>query len=257
MDYGQGYEKNIMSPLYLIHTPTLGHESLVDTIESVQRQTYKNVKHVITTDTEEGHEKVNKILNSIKPKNTLHFKNPETVGNPNGVRLTVGVSYLVNYDFWQNCGTGDWIEDTHFQDVNDTFKKYKCSWVWCLRNIWDWNKELIAPDIFESIGHHVSWKNYRFIIANDCHIVPRHFMHCIANLNVIAPMYKTCNDQVIFNELRYKFPHFRCTNKYSFNFRLNQDRDLKANQTAKDWYLEGYKAMRELYPDGKYPWIFS
>jgi len=246
-----------MNPLYLVHTPTLGHESLVDTIESVQRQTYKNVKHVITTDTEEGHEKVNKILNSIKPKNTLHFKNPETVAQGYCENLTVGVCYLVNYDYWQNCGTGDWLEDTHFQDVNDTFEKYKCSWVWCLRNIWDWNKELIAPDIFESIGHHVSWNNYRFIIANDCHVVPRHLMYFVANINVVARMYKTCNDQVIFNELRYKFPHFRCTNKYSFNFRLNQDRDLKANQRAKDWYSEGYKVMRELYPDGKYPWILE
>ncbi len=246
-----------MKPLYLVHTPTLGHDSLVDTIESVQRQTYKNVRHVITTDTQEGHEKVNKILMSLKPKNTLHFKNPETVAQGNCENLTVGVCYLVNYDYWQNCGTGDWLDDTHFQDVNDTFEKYKCSWVWCLRKMWDWNKEFIVPDIFESIAHHVSWNNYRFIIANDCHIVPRYLMYSIANVNVMARLYKTCNDQAIFNELRYKYPHFRGTNKYSFNFRLNKDGDIKKNQNAKAWYLEGYKVMKELYPDEKYPWILE
>jgi len=82
-------------------------------------------------------------------------------------------------------------------------------------------------------------------------------MHFIANINLVARMYKTCNDQAIFNELRYKFPSFRCTNKYSFNFRLNKDGDPKKNQRAKDWYLEGYKTMNELYPDGKYPWILE
>ncbi len=54
-----------MKPLFNFWLPTKGEESVVTTIESVQKQTYENCKMTIGTDTEEGHESIEKILKNI------------------------------------------------------------------------------------------------------------------------------------------------------------------------------------------------
>lgn len=240
---------------YNVYTPTIGEDGLEKTIESIQGQTYPNVKHTIVTDTEEGHDKVRSVIAKLKPKNTLHFVLPEKIGKDRPEYITSGIVHLVNYDYWQCLGTGDWIDVDHFHIVDNLYDQHKPDWVFTLRKIYDQHGEIICRDIFESIGFYPVWNtpNYLFVDGLSW-ILPRAMIQKLS-----AAFYKSRDqgqrtDKFVFDVFRQHYPNYMCTNEYTLNFKLNRGTPQQLAH-AKQWYLTGYHDMVKRFPDGKFPWI--
>jgi hypothetical protein len=244
--------------LYNVYTPTLGEEGLEDTIESVQTQSYSNVKHTLVTDTEKGHDQVRTILNKLKPKNTLHFVLPEKISKDGQFRpehISSGMIHLVNYDYWQPLGTGDWLDRQHFQNINFVLEKHNVDWVFAFRNIYDKNKKFICKDIFESIGFYPVWstENYYIIDGQSWCVSKKMLMH-LGNCFRFSRENNQRTDKFVFDVFSKHYPKLGCTNEFTINFRLNRGNDEEL-EYAKQWYLTGHKEMVKRFPDGKYPWV--
>jgi len=235
--------------------PTKGEESIVNTIESIQNQTYQNCKTTIATDSEEGHNSVEKILKQLKPKNVTHFKFPEKVTQGRPELLTSSAIYAIKYDYWQPIGSGDWFEKEHAETVLKTFEEKKADWVFTLRKIWDKKGNLICKDIFESIGFYPVWSttNYYFVDGQSF-CIPREMALRLGHIFCMSREYKQRTDKYVFDHFKWVYPKFKCTDKYTLNFKLDRGTDEQL-EYAKQWYLSGEKHMKLKFPKGDYPWL--
>ena len=243
---------------YNVYTPTLGEPGLEKTIDSVQKQTYAFVKHTIVTDTEEGHDRVRTLLNDLKPKRTLHYVIPEKVSHQGQYRpeyLTSGMMHLVDYDYWQNLGTGDWINPNHFALINQIYEEHHPDWIFTLRNIWDKDGQFICRDIFESIGFHPVWNTVDYLFVDgQSWCIPKKMAIKLCNVHRESRDLGERTDKFVFDAFRSHYPNYVCTNQYTLNFKLNRGTDQQL-EFAKQWYLTGYYDMLKRYPDQKFPWI--
>ena len=244
-------------------TPTLGEELLVETIKSVQNQTVPNFKHTLVTDTPQANIIVKKVLEYYKPKNTLHYHLQERVTKGRPEPLISGFIHLINYDYFQVLGTGDWLEPNHCEVVLKTFEDTNADWVFSLRRIWDPEKKLICKDTFESIGLHPVWNSdeikktsgqHYYFVDGQSFICPKDKLLWIAPLWHLSRLLKQRTDKVLFDNLSSKYPNFKCTKQYTLNFRLGRGTKEQLEH-AKQWYLKGKEYMDKKYPKGNFPWL--
>jgi hypothetical protein len=243
-----------MKDLINFWIPSKGEESIIKTIESIQKQTHSNCKTTIGTDSEEGHESISEILKQIKPKNTIHYKFPEKVTEGRPELLTTSAIYSLNYDYWQPIGCGDWFEKNHAEEIIKTYKQ-GADWVFTLRQIWDKEGNFICKDIFESIGFYPVWNtpNYYFVDGQSF-CIPKGMAYRLGHAFCMSREYNQRTDKFVFDYFAKFYPKFKCTKKYTLNFKLDRgsDQDL---DFAKKWYKAGEDHMKKKFPKGDYPWL--
>lgn len=244
-----------MSGLINFWIPSKGEKSIVKTIESIQRQTYKHCKTTIGTDSEEGHASIEKILKELKPKNVLHYKFPEKVTEGRPELLTSSAIYSLNYDYWQPIGCGDWFEDNHAEEIIKTYKEEKTDWVFTLRKIWDEKGEFICNDTFESIGFYPVWSTDKYyFVDGQSFCIPKIMAYRLGHAFCMSREYNQRTDKYVFDHFKAVYPNFKCTKKYTLNFQLDRGTDEEL-AFAKKWYKAGQEFMNKKFPKGDYPWL--
>jgi glycosyltransferase involved in cell wall biosynthesis len=226
--------------------PTTGADTLIQTIESVAKQTYNNVTAHIVVDGKQFASKVRKMLlgkGFQVPIRVEYLDENVGAGGFYGHRIYAAYSHLVNEDYVFFLDQDNWFEPNHVETMIAKLELTKSDWVYSLRNICDKEGNFICQDNCESLGKWEAWTNCYHIDTN-----------CYCFTNKVAVTIAGAwhggwgQDRVVFQALKQYFPNFACSGNYSVNYRL----DGNTGSVTKDFFVQGNAKMQENYKN--YPW---
>jgi glycosyltransferase involved in cell wall biosynthesis len=225
-------------------TPTIGSEHLTQCLESVEKQTYKNLTHYIFIDGCQYEPKVKELIRNY-PK-TKYVELEENVGKGwYGHRVYSACSFLVNADIICYLDEDNWYEPCH---VNKLVEKIQNGndWAYSLRKIYDKQGEYLCNDNCESLGKWpVYFNNQVFHIDTSSFAVKRDVAVRIGH----AWYGQWGADRQFFSNLSMHFPNFDCTHAHTLCYRL----DGNPKSVTKDFFDQGNEVMTKKYGD-KFPW---
>ena len=226
-------------------TPTIGSEHLSKCLESVDRQTYKDLTHYIFIDGEEHKSKIEKQLQGATKVKTITLE--ENVGKGwYGHRVYAASSFLVNADIVCYLDEDNWYEDNHVERLVSKIQE-GYDWAYSLRKIYDKDGNYVCNDNCESLGKWpVFFNEQTFHIDTSSFAVRRD-----AAVRVGHSWYGQWGaDRQFFSTLKHYYPRFACTSEYSMCYRL----DGNPNSVTSEFFKEGSKVMDQKYPDATFPW---
>lgn len=225
-------------------TPTIGTQYLKRNLESVSKQTYKNLTHYIFIDGKDCQSNVQAQIS--KHDNVKSIILEENVGKGwYGHRVYAACSFLVNADVICYLDEDNWYDENHVQNVVDKLEK-GYDWVYSLRKIYDQDANFLLEDNCESLGNWpVYFNDSVFHIDTSCFAVKRNVAVAIGH----SWYGQWGADRQFFQAMKKHFNNFACTGEYSCNYRL----DGNENSVTKDFFENGNKSMEQKY-GGTFPW---
>lgn len=225
-------------------TPTIASEHLKQCLDSVSKQTYKNLTHYVFVDGKDHHIDVQ--LETLKHDKVKTIILEENVGKGwYGHRVYAACSFLVNADIICYLDEDNWIEPNHVESLVEIIRKGN-DWAYSLRNIYNKDGKYLCQDNCESLGKwpvYFDEKTYHidtssFAIKQDVAVRVGHSWYG-----------KWGADRQFFHTLKKHFPKFDCNRNYTLNYRL----DGNENSVKEDFFTKGNEVTRKKYDD--YPWI--
>lgn len=216
----------------LVITPTIGHQTLVDTVLSVQSQTV-DTEHLIVVDGEHYLDNVLKDLQGIDQSNIRILTLPYNTGQKKfwGHRIIAGMSQLVNHDYVFLLDDDDWYSNDHVETMVETMKYGKLHWAYALRKIWTFDKSKWIHDYCISIGDTCN------LVAIDKEIVATSsygFTNDFFAENGHEWYGGYGADQKFYREIAREY-QYKSTGLYTVNYRLdwkNSEEDIELIQLA-------------------------
>lgn len=145
---------NIVKSVTII-TPTIGSAKLHKAFQSVQEQTYENIKHMIVID---GPEHIMDLQALQLPrevkKDIILTCAPINTGANNfyGHRVYSAYPHMVNTDYVMFLDEDNWFKPDHVQSLVDTIESGEYDWVHSLRSIYAPDGSFLVDDNCESLG---------------------------------------------------------------------------------------------------------
>ena len=225
-------------------TPTVNAKQLIQCVQSVQNQTYKDLTHYVFIDGKQFREGVVELTKGLP--NIQHVYLEENVGKGwYGHRVYAACSFLVNSDVICYLDEDNWFDIHHVENLVSTLKKGN-DWAYSLRKIYDKEGNFLCEDNCESLG---KWPVYfddrTFHIDTSSFAVRRDVAIRIGH----AWYGQWGADRQFFGALKHHFPKYDCTRKHSLNYRL----DGNPNSVTKDFFDRGNELNIQKY-NGKFPW---
>lgn len=137
-----------------IITPTIGRNSLIKLMDSIESQSVKNITHHIMMWDEY------RIIDGLTPEN-LETENRQSIvmrGHFGRNGLAPGsplraVALMVANTPWITFADDDvWWDKHHIEKIVDTINTTNCDWLTTHRHIWKSETDYIGVDRFESVG---------------------------------------------------------------------------------------------------------
>ncbi len=231
-------------------TPTIGTKYLQKNVESVSKQTYSNVQHVVVCD---GPQYEDKVRNEIKNFDIIPFILPENTGanGYNGHRIYASIPYLINADYFIFLDEDNWIDENHVQSLVDTVQGY--DWAFSLRKIIDKDNNYICNDDCESLG---LWptclSDQEFFVDVGCYFLPKMIAIQTAPIwyrRARHPQEQPEVDRLLIHLLRQNNLKYQTTGKYTLNYRVGN----RVDSVQSEFFMQGNKKMHQKY-EGQYPW---
>ena len=146
--------KLVIEKSVIVVTPTIGSPKLADAVESVQKQTYGNVKHLLVIDGEQYENNVHAIMHELGGKHTDLISLPYNTGANgfNGQRIYASIPHLVNSDYVLFLDEDNWYDPDHVKTLVATIENGNLDWAYSLRKIYTPDKQYIVDDNCESLG---------------------------------------------------------------------------------------------------------
>jgi glycosyltransferase involved in cell wall biosynthesis len=240
-----------MHPLVTIITPTTGAHHLARCIDSVQRQTYKNIQHLLVIDGHEHAAKVAEILNKA-PGNKLDIialPYPTGKDRYNGHRIYGAMTYLSNGDFICFLDEDNWYDTEHIESLLEVVNSNK-TWAFSLRKIVDANGTVICNDDCESLGLWESCMGDYFVDVG-CYFLPR------ALALQLTPLWHRKArepgvmevDRALMHVLRENNLPCDTSGKYTLNYRTGNT----SLSVRSEFFLNGNAIIAKKYA-GTLPW---
>ena len=225
-------------------TPTIGSEHLKQCLESVEKQTYKNLTHYVFIDGCQYEPKIKELIRDFSK--TRYVELEENVGKGwYGHRVYAASSFLVNADVICYLDEDNWYEPCHVQKLVDKIQSGN-DWAYSLRKIFNKDGEYLCDDNCESLGKWpVYFNNQVFHIDTSSFAVKRDIAVRIGH----AWYGQWGADRQFFSNLSMHFPKFDCTHAHTLSYRL----DGNPNSVTKDFFDQGNEVMRKKYGE-KFPW---
>jgi len=233
-------------------TPTIGKDTLTRCVESVHKQTFKNIKHHIVIDGTTG---ANDVINSINVAIGDDWRGiytstlAENVGANGwyGHRIYAAFSFLFNADAVCFLDEDNWFEPDHIQGLVDTINENNLDWAFSFRKIYDKDGTYLFDDNCESLGVHPVYMN-----ENAFHVDTSSYMvRKDVAVKVGAAWYGQWGaDRQYYSVLVNHFPEAGPSKKYSLCYRL----DGNEGSVSKQFFEQGNAAMKARYGDN-YPWM--
>jgi glycosyltransferase involved in cell wall biosynthesis len=236
-------------------TPTIGSSKLQDALDSVEKQTYKHIKHLIVVD---GKEFANGVFEQVglPPKDKVKVLIlPENTGKTNGSfyghRIYAAMPHLLNSDYMLFLDEDNWYEPDHVSSLIETIEKKNLDFSYSLRKIYSPTKEYLCDDNCESLGKWPIFMSRRsphgeqFLIDTSSFCWKREFIQ------------KTCHfwhagwggDRQYFYSVK-QHAKYDTNGKHTLCYRL----DGNPNSVTKEFFEAGNRTQNQYY-EGKYPWL--
>ena len=239
-----------MNTLVTVITPTTGSPLLKAALESVARQNYPNVQHLVVIDGKERAKDARRLLRN-RPVDIIELPYPTGADGHLGHRIYGGATYVAKGDFICFLDEDNWMDEDHIESLVRLIQNGH-DWAYSLRKIVDTKGEFVCFDNCESLG---KWPSIisddDFFIDVNCFMLSKEWA-----LRASPIWYRRCDepdgiqvDRMLSMVLRQDAPHFECNYQYTLNYRAGStERSVKP-----DFFIKGNKAMAERY-NGKLPW---
>lgn len=233
-----------------IITPTIGSKYLEQAIDSVSKQTYKNIKHLVVSDGPQYKEKVNNIAGKFNC-NVLDLPFNTGSGGYNGHRIYGAAVYLVNTDYFIFLDEDNWIDPDHVESLVESIGK--STWAYSLRKIVDSEGMYVCNDDCESLGKWHSCLNPQdFFIDLGCFFLPK-----MLAIKLSPGYYRRARhpneqpeiDRLMSMVLLNQYTDTSCSGKYTLNYRAGNRND----SVQKEFFVRGNEYMHTKYK-GEFPW---
>ena len=227
-----------------IVTPTIGKTELKDCIDSVDKQTYKDITHYVFVDGIEYEQEIWKLTEGATKVKFVRLD--ENVGKGwYGHRVYAACSFLVNTDIIVYLDEDNWIEPCHVEKLVKKIEEGN-DWAFSLRKIYDKDGNFLCEDNCESLG---KWPVYFddkvFHIDTSSFAIKRDVAVRIGH----AWYGQWGADRQFFGALKHHFPKFDCTNSHTLCYRL----DGNPNSVTKEFFDNGNEINKQKY-NGEFPW---
>lgn len=252
--------KLIIEKSVVVITPTIGSPKLKDAVESVQRQTYGNIEHLLVIDgsLQYGHnarliaEDVGEDNPGLITKHIrfidLPYNTGKTGGNFYGHRVYAGVPHLINADYIFFLDEDNWYEPDHVKTLVEVLDQGN-DFAYSFRKIYDQDKKYIADDNCEALG---KWPIY--FSHND----PQYLVDTSSFAFNTKFLQKTCHfwhsgwggDRKYLYSALAQNPKWDTSYKHTLCYRT----DANPNSPDADFFINGNAEQLKHY-EGKLPWL--
>ena len=236
----------------VVITPTVGKEQLKHAIDSVSKQTYQNLTHLIVVDGTEYFQSVLKVT-PIKQNVIITTAPYNTGGNGYyGHRIYAAYSHLVNHDYVAFLDEDNWFEPNHIETLVKTLETKDYDWVHSLRKVYVEN-DYLADDCCESIGRYPIWfsqpDNPQHLVDTSSYLFKRDFLTRVASYW----HYGWGGDRRFFTIITKGMNHdnYGTSGQHTLNYKLPDMN--KAYGGDFKFFEKGNAAIKQQY-GGKYPW---
>lgn len=236
-------EKSVM-----VLTPTIGQRSLAKCMESVQKQTYQNLTHLLVIDGNDYwreahgnmsiHQNVSNVVVTTIPFNTG--------GNGMyGHRIYAAFPHLINSDYIAFLDEDNWWDNDHIETLVETLEKDKLEFAHSLRKVYI-GDELLAEDNCEAIGR---WP----VVWGEDHLVDTStYLFRTDWLKNVCQLWHSGwgGDRRFFMAVK-NHATYGTSGLHTLNYRLPDMNQFYGGQL--DIFEKGNEKMKQMY-GGKYPW---
>lgn len=240
-----------MDPLVTVITPTTGSDQLNDVLNCIDKQTYKNIQHLVVVDGfDEYGAKVTKLMDGAT--RSTAFSLPYNTGYEqyNGHRIYGAMTYIAEGQFLCFLDQDNWYEDYHIESLVDVIKAGN-DWSYSLRKIVDQDGKYVCNDDCESLGKYISVLGDNFVDVN-CYMIPKN-----AALGFSPYWYRRARhpdeqpevDRILSAFMMQNFARFDTNGRYSVNYRVASRND----SVQKEFFIAGNDKMKEQMK-GEFPW---
>jgi glycosyltransferase involved in cell wall biosynthesis len=241
--------KLIIEKSVVVITPTIGSPKLADAIESVQRQTYGNLEHLIVVDGNKHFDSTVDILPFAPNSKMKILPLPWNTGANGfyGHRIYAGVPHLINADYVFLLDEDNWYEKDHVRTLVEVLDQGN-DFAYSLRKIYSPDKTYIADDNCEALG---KWPIY--FSHND----PQYLVDTSSFAFNTKFLQKTCHfwhsgwggDRKYLYSVLAQNPKWDTSYKHTLCYRT----DANPNSPDANFFIKGNEQQLEHYK-GKLPW---
>ena len=239
-------------------TATAGNPAVVNAIDSVRKQTHKNVQHLLVVDGLEAWEKVEPLFEKSEfpcdnPLEESVVVLPYSIGKDrwNAHRIYGGFNFVAEGDFVMYLDDDNTIDPEHIEECLGVISAGN-TWAYSLRKITDKEGNFLCRDDCESLGKWPSVLHPQdYFVDVNCYFLPKMLgVH-------IAPLWhrkfrepgQPEVDRVLCQALRQIAPEYDCTYGYTVNYTAGNSE----NSVQPEFFKKGNADMYIRY-NGELPW---
>lgn len=236
-----------------IITPTYSGDHLEECIDSVLKQNYKNIKHIIVTDGDCPAEKI--LRNHLKNKKVQHVALPWNTGGDGylGGCIYPAVVSLISSGYIVFLDDDNFFDSNHIQSCIDLVEDQNLDWCYTLRKLVRRNSSFFCNDDCNSLGMWPSFDGFYHHIDTNCYFM-RHDVATKAAWQLRRKAYikgEIEGDRSLAKFLLSQDFKFFCTGIYSVNYRVKGHQNYSDKQ-VESYYLQGNDIMAKIYKI--FPW---
>ena len=237
-----------MSKSAVVIIPTTGDEKVLKAVDSVYKQTYKNVTPLVVVDGEKF--KNTSAVSQLNPDHHIILKENTGADGFYGHRIYAGFSHLVNADYVFFLDQDNWYKREHVKTLVETMESDdKIQWAYSLRSIYSPNGKYLCDDNCESLGKWpVAGHTDNFHIDTSCYAFKREFLIRVASLwhNGYG------GDRIFYHMIRRNFPEetYDTSGKHTLCYRL----DGNPNSVSKEFF-DTLNPVYEMQYNNQFPWV--
>lgn len=240
-----------------IITATIGKRQLANCIESVRKQRYKDLEHIIVVDGRDRFNDAKEVLNACEfgsgwNEHTIILPYATGTDRYNGHRIYGAATYIANGDYHIWLDDDNSLEPTHVEDLVNLVKTKNLDWAYSFRQIVNDEGEFVCYDDCESLGMWKSVINDYFVDLN-CFFVKKEVA-----VGMSPVWYRKAREPGVIeidraisailmseqNKLKYD-----CTRNYTLRYRAGST----GISVQTDFFLRGNDAMLKYY-NNDLPW---
>jgi glycosyltransferase involved in cell wall biosynthesis len=243
-----------IEPSVAVITPTIANSALVKAIDSVKKQTHKNLHHLVVVDGIEYFDQVMRLPIPTPDASSLTITSaPFNTGHGgwNGQRIYAAYPHLLDHDYILFLDEDNWWDENHVSSLVDICEARKLDFSYSLRKVYE-KGIYLADDCCEAIGRWpIAWfpeDQKQYLIDTSAYCFKRDYLLKVSNLwhNGIWG-----EDRRFFMAIKNN-AGYETTGLHTLNYNL-PDMD-KAYGGHRDIFTKFNEVVKKTY-NGEFPWV--